>query len=230
MYTMDIFTETPLSPLPRFLIDASKGRGALPKRQRTRAQLIAAAARVYSRCGIAEASIREIAAVAGMSPVTVYNHFRSERELVDAVGTWVGDTFCQQIIASYAHVSSGAERISIGCRRFLWLAEYSPAWALFVADVAAATTTFMHQIGPYVLADLHLGQEQGDFHAVGDAVALDLVSGTILQSIRRMATGGAPRNHAKGTVMAILCALGQNREKARKVLRRPLPNIPSEAS
>lgn len=225
MDVMENCTEDPLPPLPPMLMEASQGRGRMRKRQRTRAQLIAAAARVYSRRGIAGATIREIATVAEMSPVTFYNHFRSERELVHAVGTWVADTFCTHIVASYAGVSSGAERLSIGCRRFLWLAQYSPPWALFVADVAAATTAFTEQIGPYVLADLQLGRKQGDFRAGGNAAALDLVSGTILQSMRRIAIGEAPRNHAKETMMAVLCGLGLSSAKARKLLLRPLPDM-----
>jgi AcrR family transcriptional regulator len=213
----------PLPPLPAVLAEAPLPGPRPRKRERTRRNLITAAARVYTERGVRRATIREIAAAAEMTPVTIYNHFRSEAEIVQAVGIWIADTFCRRIIESYADVARGAERMAIGCRRFLWLAEQSPPWALLIADVAATTPALMEKIGHYVLADLRLGLRQKEFHAVGEAAALDLVSGTILQAMRRIASGRAPAGHARAVAATILRGLGLPPAKVRAILRRPLP-------
>ncbi|SKA38588.1 transcriptional regulator, TetR family [Enhydrobacter aerosaccus] len=230
MNDVTAFLNAQLPPLPPVLTAAFQGQPRLRKRERTRRQLIAAAARVYSVRGIAKTTVREIAAAAEVAPVTFYNHFHSETELMQAVGTWVADVLCQRIVESYAHIPRGAERMSIGCRRLLWLAEESPPWALLVADVASATPAFMQQIGPYVLADLHLGQKQKEFGAVGDSTTLDLVSGTVLQAMRRIALGLAPTRHALAVVTAILCGLGMSPREARALARRPMPRLATDAT
>ena len=214
-----------LPPLPAVLAEIPLPGPRPRKRERTRRKLVTAAARVYTARGVRHATIREIAAAAEMTPVTIYNHVRSEAEIVQAVGIWIADTLCRRIVESYAGVPRGAERMSIGCRRFLWLAERSPPWALLIADVAATTPALMEKIGHYVLADLRLGLKQKEFRAVGEAAALDLVSGTILQAMRRIATGRAPRGHAMAVVTSILRGLGLPPAKMRAILRRPLPEI-----
>lgn len=218
----------PLPPLPAVLADGPLPGPRPRKRERTRRNLITAAARVYTARGVRRATIREIAAAAEMTPVTIYNHFRSEAEIVQAVGIWIADTFCRRIVESCAHVPRGAERMSIGCRRFLWLAEQSPPWALLVADVAAATPALMEKIGHYVLADLRLGLRQKEFRAVGEAAALDLVSGTILQAMRRIASRRAPRQHASAVVTSILRGLGMSPRTAGDLARRRLPPLITE--
>lgn len=219
-----------LPPLPAVLAEIPLPGPRPRKRERTRRKLVTAAARVYTARGVRHATIREIAAAAEMTPVTIYNHFRSEAEIVQAVGIWIADTLCRRIVESYAGVPRGAERMSIGCRRFLWLAERSPPWALLIADVAATTPALMEKIGHYVLADLRLGLKQKEFRAVGEAAALDLVSGTILQAMRRIATGHAPRGHATAAVTTILYGLGLPPAKVRAILRRPLPEIASSGN
>lgn len=215
----------PFPPLPAVLASAPEPSTRPRKRERTRRQLITAAARVYSARGMTRATIREIAAAAEMTPVTIYNHFRSESEIVQAVAIWIADTFCQRIVDSCASVPRGAERVAIGCRRFIWLAEESPAWALLVSEVAVATPALLKQIGTYILADLRLGVQQNDLHIVSDAAALDLISGTVIQAMRRVASRLAPRHHAIAAVSSILSGLGMPPRKAREFARRPLPPL-----
>src|SRR5215213_1356508 len=91
-----------LSALPAALAAAAPGR--LPKRERTRRQVIAAA--------------------------TLYNHFRTKDELLQGVALHVAETLCRRIAESYTEVRDAAERMAIGNRRYIWLAEQSPGWAL----------------------------------------------------------------------------------------------------
>lgn len=215
----------PFPPLPAVLTFSSEPGTRPPKRERTRRKLITAAARVYTARGIAKATIREIAAAAEMTPVTIYNHFRSEAEIVQAVAIWIADMFCRRIVESYASLPRGAERMAIGCRRFIWLAGESPAWALLVSEVAVATPALLTQIGTYILADLRLGIRQNDFRVASEAAALDLISGAVIQAMRRVGSRRAPRQHAVAVVTSILSGLGVTPRRAREFARRPLPAL-----
>jgi hypothetical protein len=53
-------------------------------------------------------------------------------------------------------------------------------------------------------------------------VAIDLVVGSIMQGMRRIAQGGAPRAHRTDITLAILRGLGLHVTKARRILGRPL--------
>lgn len=220
-------TSTPLPQLPAVLAAAPDPQQRLRKRERTRRHLIMAAARVYSAYGIRQATIRKIAATAEMTPVTIYNHFSSETEILEAVGVWIADTFCQHIVESYAAVPRGSWRMAIGCRRFIWLAEQSPPWALLVAEVAAASPALMTQIGRYIVPDLRLGVAQKDFRVESEAAALDLISGTVIQAMSRVASRRARRGHGASVVASILCGLGMRPHTAAAIARRPLPALPA---
>lgn len=202
----------------------------VPKRERTRRQLIAAAIRVFSARGVAAATIQEIAAAAEMAPGTVYNHFRAKDDVLHAVAGWVGDTLCRHIAESHAGVTEGAERMAIGNRRYIWLAEQSPAWALLVLDVAAAAPQLLQQVNEYVLADLRLGVRQKSFRIPSEAAALDLINGAVTQAMRRAALGQAPARHDSAVATSVLRGLGVPFDDALEIARRPLPDFIAPAS
>lgn len=55
------------------------------KRQRTRQSVLSAAWLLFTRDGVSDTSIRDIAELAEVSEMTVYNHFNNRGELIDAV-------------------------------------------------------------------------------------------------------------------------------------------------
>src|SRR6187551_3041600 len=130
------FGSMSMPPLPAPLasaFDAAAGGGG--KRERTQAQLIQAAVKVLAARGMAAATIAEVAVVAGMTTATVYNHFPSKEALVQRVAITLADSLCRAIDESFSHITDGAERMSIGHRRYIWLAAVAPQWALLLLDV-----------------------------------------------------------------------------------------------
>ncbi len=95
-------------------------------RDRTRALLLDAAVRVFARKGAGAAAIHEIAAEAGVSNGTFYNYFRSREELVEAASERLAERFHAEIAVSRAGVSDPAERVAVGCRRFVLQAMQDP--------------------------------------------------------------------------------------------------------
>ncbi|CAN7686165.1 TetR/AcrR family transcriptional regulator [Variovorax sp. LjRoot290] len=198
----------------------------LAKRERTRVQLVQAAIRVFTARGFAGATMQELAAVAGMTTGTVYNHFKTKEEVASAVALLLADTLCRRIADSQQGIAEGAQRMAIGNQRYIWLAEQSPQWALMMLDVAAAAPELLLEIRDYVLADLRLGVKQKAFRIPNEAAAMDLINGTVAQAMRSVALGLAPPNHGREVATCVLRGLGMEHAAAKEVAHRPLPPFP----
>jgi AcrR family transcriptional regulator len=216
-----------MQPLPIALSAGleSLARG-LPKRDRTRAQLVDAAIKVFSARGVAAGTIQEIAGVAGMTTGTVYNHFKTKEEVLREVALRLATTLCTRIAESQAGVKEGAERMAIGGRRYAWLAEVAPQWALLMLDVAAATPELLGHIRDYALADLRRGVKEKAFRIASEEAAMDLINGAGTQAMRTIALGLAKPSHGADIAACVLRGLGVPHDKAEEIARRPLPDFP----
>jgi AcrR family transcriptional regulator len=225
MTGMSTALEQPQRDLPpelaRILFTGSGGS----KRERTRRQLLASAVRVLSERGTREATIQEIAAAAGMATATVYNHFRTREEVVREVAVWLAETLCVAIGRSHGQVKQGAERMAIGNRRYIWLAEQSPAWAMLLLDVTEEVPDQLQRIMAFPLADLRLGVVQQSFRIESEAAAMNMVSGTVAEAMRSVALGLAPPGHGVAVATTVLRGLGVPFAQAARIASRPLPEL-----
>lgn len=219
-----------MPPLPAALASGLRPPEARPgKRERTRLQLVEAAIKVFSARGVAGSTVQEIAAVAGMTTGTFYNHFNTRDDLTQAVAATLMHTLCERIAESFEHVAQGAERMAIGQRRYMWLARESPAWALLLMDVSAVAPELIAGIRSYVLADLRLGVRQKSFRITTEDAALDMIQGATSLAIRRIATGQARDKHDIAIATMVLRGLGMPAGEAAEVARRPLPPLGADA-
>ena len=217
--------QSKIGDLPAVLAEAAPGR--LAKRERTRRQVIAAAIGVLTQRGSALATMQEIAAAAEVAPATLYNHFRTKDELLQGVALHVAETLCRRIAESYTEVRDAAERMAIGNRRYIWLAEQSPGWALLVLDIGLAVPHLAQQVTQDARADLRLGLRQKRFRVTSEAAAMDLIAGTVSQAMRSVALGLAPARHDVAVAATVLRGLGMAADEALAVARRPLPDFPA---
>ena len=199
------------------------------KRDRTRAQLIDAAARVFAAHGFEAASIQEIAAVAGVANGTFYNYFPTKEAILEAVAVHYGVSYCERIAASCRPIADGAERMAIGGRRYMLLALEQPDMARFLLSVAAASPVWGERLRPYILADLVLGIRQKRFHVASKEAAMDR-RGTNVAAIRSLLSGTVGRSHITAALASILRGLGMAPDEADAVARRALPPLPEPAS
>jgi len=217
-----------MPPLPAPLAQAFLQRtSGGPKRQRTQAQLLHAAVRVFVERGIGAATMQEIALSAGVTTATLYNHFSTKEELVQRLASTLAETLCRAIDDSYAHVTDGAERMSIGQRRYVRLAAESPAWTLLLLDVMAIAPDVMAMIERYPLEDLRIGVRQKKFKVPSEAAALDAITGICSYAMRRVALGLAPEHHDVACATLVLRALGMPPDEAARIAKRPLPPLQS---
>lgn len=217
-----------MPPLPAALTEGLVAPGAgLLKRGRTRAQLVQAAIQVFSARGVTAATMQEIAAVAGMTSGTVYNHFKTKEEVASGVAVLLADVLCRRIAQSQALVKEGAQRMAIGNQRYIWFARESPSWALMMLDVSVVAPELLATIRDYALADLRLGVRQKSFRVPSEAAAMDLINGSVAQAMRSVALGLAPGSHARDVAVCVLRGLGMSAADAADVAQRPLPPFPA---
>jgi AcrR family transcriptional regulator len=194
----------------------------LRKRERTHRQLVVAAIQVIAEDGLAAATPGQIAEAAGVTAVTFYNYFKSKTEIVAAVGLFIAEIIRARSAPSRAALPTGAERMAAGCLRYLHLAELSPGFAMLVVEVAEAEPAFLELISTFVKQELRQGVRDKDFAPQRDAVAIDLVVGSVMRGMRRIAQGGAPRAHRTDLTLAILRGLGLPSAEAKRIVGQPL--------
>lgn len=198
----------------------------ISKRERTRHQLLSAAAKVFAEKGVEAGSIQEITAVAGVANGTFYNYFQTKEAILEAAAIHFGVTFCERIKASYAHIEDGAERMAIGGRQYMTLALEQPQLARFMLSVALSSRIWDEQVRPYIQADLMLGIRQKRFRVASREAAMNLIMGTNLAAVRSLTSGEAGRAHITAVAASILRGLGMEPTEADEVARRPLPPLP----
>lgn len=197
-----------------------------PKRERTRRQLVDAALRVFAEKGIANASIQEIAVVAGVANGTFYNHFPTKEAVIEAVAIALARGLSERIATSYADIADAAERMAIGNRRYIGLAIDHPDWARLMLDVVVASPDLVEVSAAYAREDLLLGIRQGRFRVANQLAAMNLIVGTISGGMRAATVGPVPKGHAQAVATMVLRGLGVDFDEAAEIARRPLPPIP----
>ncbi len=197
-----------------------------PKRERTRRLLIDAAIRVFAEKGVANASIQEIAIVAGVANGTFYNHFPTREAVIEAVAIAVARGLSERIDESYGHITDAAERMAIGNRRYIGLALEHPDWARMMMDVVLVTPELIEVTAAYAREDLLLGIRQGRFRVPNQQAGMNAIIGTCTGAMRMAIAGLAPKNHAQATATVVLRALGMDFDEAAEIARRPLPPMP----
>lgn len=203
-------------------------RGAL--RERTRELLLDAAARVFARKGAGAAAIHEIAAEAGVANGTFYNYFRTREELLEATSLRLALRLHAAIAVSRAALADPAERVAIGCRRFVLQAADDPVWAAALLRVWYSTATPSAAAADPLLADLRVGRRADRLRYPSETAAVDLVQGTVLAGMRSVLDGAPAGRHASAVAALVLRGFGVPPDEADAIATRPLPPLAAAAA
>jgi AcrR family transcriptional regulator len=198
-------------------------RGGL--RARTRELLLDAAVRVFARKGAGAAAIHEIAAEAGVANGTFYNYFRTREDLLEATSLRLALRLHAAIAASRSAVDDPAERVAIGCRRFVLQARQDPVWASALLRVWHSTAVASTTAADPLLDDLRAGRRARRLKYANETAALDLVQGTVLSGMRSVLEGRAADEHASAIAALVLRGLGVTPAAADTIAARPLPPL-----
>jgi len=181
---------------------------AEPKRGtgKTRDRLIEAAIKVLATEGIAGATTREIASVAGVSEVTLFRHFQTKEQLLRAVSQritamqeealnhqeeWTQDLHRDLLHYAWLYNNMLEEHEAL-VRMFIGEAQRHPEEALRVLQQSALS------IREKLMAYLQAGIERGTVRPDVDlSLAVDLFTGMLLSGMLRRHTVPVPRGYSR---------------------------------
>jgi AcrR family transcriptional regulator len=188
------------------------------KRSRTRAQLMDAAISLMSEKGIAQSSIVEIAAAAGIGNSSFYYHFATKQQLVDAVGKEVVRTLIKRIRSE--PFDDIAERLAYGAMVCLDQVEGDPAWGWMIIRVLEDAATIHEPLADGLRADIREGVAIGRFTVQAIDVAAQFVGGINAAGIRARFDGHPREVVAIMTAEHTLRMLGIRNSEANTIARR----------
>ena len=185
-----------------------------PKRERTRAKLIAAGFQVLADRGDA-LTASDVAAEADVANGTFYNHFL-DRE--DFIATLARESL-KAITSDSAEDTGGADpawRFAVATTRVLQAAVQQPLWGRAVLRLSECPTPPHATVQRHLREDLASGLSAGRFTHGDDPVTVDLVTGTLISALRRITTDvdAVDDQTIPAVVTRLLEAIGIDRAEA----------------
>ena len=200
-------------------------RVAAERRERMRARLIESAMLVFADKGVGASVIQDVIAAAGVSQGTFYNYFRTNHDLLVAVTQELNDELLRLVELEVREYTDPARRIACGIRMFLQAARAYPLFARFVGAAG------LHSAGPssllyvYLPAHIEQGISEGRFRQISVEVALDVIVGTSLATVARLANEDEPVCEPQEAVAAIMRALGVDEADSEALVSGPIAPI-----
>ena len=190
------------------------------KRARTRAQLVRAAVKVLADKGPDRITIGEVASVAEMAPGTVYNHFGSIDDLIDAAADQLGAgvAIAGEVLEAIEH--DPAARVALGTLQLLQMAETDPDSASAFVALVAARPEFRARVRALVGSAISDGADAGRFDVEPGPAAVNAVLGTALQSMRSRLLGETDATTAAPVAALVLRVLGLPADQIDAVVER----------
>ena len=172
---------------------------------------------VFAEKGIQNAQIDDVVKAAAISRGGFYGHFRSMPELLGALGTVLGNETMQLIEERVVHIKDPAERIAHGLLLYLAMVRSYPLFARFIAVVGGSIDSPHSLVYEFLPPHIEAGNAARRLHAAHPAVAVDLIAGTMLVAVMRVAAGPTEASYDAGIVASILMGLGMSPTSAHKL-------------
>lgn len=186
-----------------------------PKRERTRRKLLDAGLRVLAERGDA-LTASDVVAEADVSNGTFYNHFLDREDFIENLAR----ESLEAITTGSAEDTEGADpawRFAVASTRVLQAAIRQPLWGRAVLRLTERPTPPHATIQQHLRADLAEGHKIGRFSHGDDPVTVDLVTGTLMASLRRLVSPENPVDDeaVSDVVTRMLEAIGVDHGEAR---------------
>lgn len=196
------------------------------KRQKMRARLIESALVVFAEKGIDATAIDDVIVQAGVSRGTFYNYFRTNPELVAAVGETLSNEIVSLIEAHVGELENPVEILATGLRLFLRTARAYPKYANFLWRAGFNADAAGHLIYAYLPGHIQRAIERGAFQVRDVTSGLGVIVGLMLAGVYGMAARGyVDEKFTDEMVHHTLLALGVSVAESAELTRLPLPEI-----
>jgi AcrR family transcriptional regulator len=204
-------------------------RNGAARRDKTRQKLLSTALSVFSERGVDAPSIDDFIAAAGVSRGTFYNHFKTTRELLDAVTAEVSDEVIAAIEQVVIGIESPVERVACGCLMYMQVAVDHPAWGAFIARTGVRGVASGRLLDVYLPRDLESAREHGQMAFTSVRSARDVLLGSLFQGIESVLSGKASYEHLQSTLGMALRGIGVRKPQIQRLMVMPAVKIDAPA-
>ncbi|MEW9900776.1 TetR/AcrR family transcriptional regulator [Chitinivorax sp. PXF-14] len=198
-------------------------RVGIERRQKMRTRLIESAFVVFSRMGVDVSVIDDVIAEAGVSRGTFYNYFRTNTELMAAVGETLSDELVGLIEETVGGLDDPVEILATGLRLFLRTASAYPHFADFIWRAGFNLDAAGSLIRTYLPRHIAASMERGSLQVADVFTALEVMMGIMLAAIFGISMRAPADDYPERIVQHILQALGVQRQEALRLTALPLP-------
>jgi AcrR family transcriptional regulator len=195
------------------------------KRERTRRKILEAAFGLMGNEKGLTVRIEEICAAAHISRGTFYNYFTSLEQLFEVLAIELSHDLNHALVATWDETQSHAEGSNAAIQHYLKYAQRDSAWAWAMVHLSAFGPTFGAEAWDACYRAIAKGIEAGEFDVPNATVGRDLMTGTVLASVRTMLRFGSDASTPRSVSYHLLRALGVPDRRARSIADRPLPEI-----
>ena len=193
------------------------------KRERTRKKILEAAFGLIGNEKGLTVRIEEICAAAEVSRGTFYNYFTSLEQLFEILAIELSHELNRALVSTFDETQSHAQGANAAIQHYLNYARRDPAWAWAMVHLSAFGPSFGAEAWDACYRAIAKGIEAGEFDVPNATVGRDLMTGTVLATVRTMLRGG--RSQPRAIARHLLRALGVADDRAREIADRPLPDI-----
>ncbi len=195
------------------------------RRQKMRARLIESALGVFAEKGIDASVIDDVISAAGVSRGTFYNYFRTNSELVIAIGEGLSNEIVSLIEEEVGDLEDPVEILATGLRLFLHTAKGFPHFARFVWKAGFNIDAAGHLVYEYLPRHIWRSMERKAFTVADVNTALEVIFGVMLAALYSLSTRSPAEGYPEQMVAHALIALGVPAPEATRLVALPLPQI-----
>ncbi len=180
----------------------------LEKRERTRANLIEAAYRLFAQKEAESVTIDDIITEAGVARGTFYNYFQTREDVLRAVAASLSDEMNRKIWVQSTVIDDPATRMAIAIRHSLHQSIRDATWGWVIVRIGLVAAPLSETIERGVLSDLEAGIRLKRFQVDSSQAAIDLILGTGLMAMRSILEGHTEPDYPEQIAKIILKTLG----------------------
>lgn len=195
------------------------------RRQKMRMRLIESAFVVFSEKGIDASVIDDVISAAAVSRGTFYNYFRTNSDLVVAIGESLSNEIVSLIEERIGGLEDPVEILATGLRLFLHTAYEFPYFARFIWRAGFNIDAAGHLVHEYVPRHIWRSMERKSFQVEDISTALEIILGIMLAAVYSISTRSPGVAYAERMVAHALLALGVSADEAARLVALPLPEI-----
>jgi AcrR family transcriptional regulator len=195
------------------------------KRERTRKKILEAAFGLIGNEQGLTVRIEQICAAAHVSRGTFYNYFTSLEQLFEVLAIELSHDLNRALVSTVDQIRSHAEGANAAVQHYLNYARRDPAWAWAMVHLSAFGPPFGAESWDACQRSIAKGIEAGEFDVPNATVGRDLMTGTVMASVRTMLRSGGGRSQSRVVAYHLLRALGVPDARAKDIAESPLPDI-----